>query len=66
MLNALFGKPEAREKALCNLSPKLDERDQEFMRRGLNAKFFALAPAGQNYSNSLLLSCTSFLVRSSS
>jgi len=49
MLKALFGKSAIREKALTKLFNELDDRDQEYMRREVYVKFFALAPAGQDH-----------------
>merc|ERR1719401_905760 len=49
MIKALMGKPAQQEKALAKLYAGLDERAQGYVRREVYAKFFALAPAGQDY-----------------
>merc|ERR1719210_3006192 len=49
MIKALMGKPVQQEKALAKLYAGLDEKSQGYVRREVYAKFFALAPAGQDY-----------------
>merc|ERR1719210_142236 len=49
MIKALMGKPAQQEKALEKLWKSLDENSQALVRREIYAKFFALAPAGQDY-----------------
>jgi len=49
MLTALLGKPAAQEAALGKLWASLTEENQAFVRREVYAKFFAIAPAGQDY-----------------
>merc|ERR1719413_841 len=49
MIKALMGKPAAQEKALSTLFASLDENAFGIIRREVYAKFFALAPAGQDY-----------------
>jgi len=49
MLKALFGKSAMREKALKKFFEELADQDHEYMRREVYVKFFALAPAGQDY-----------------
>merc|ERR1719236_426869 len=49
MIKALMGKPAVMEKALEKLWKSLDENSQALVRREVYAKFFALAPAGQDY-----------------
>merc|ERR1719401_2652452 len=49
MIKALMGKPAAQEKALAKLWGSLDEKTQGIVRREVYSKFFALAPAGQDY-----------------
>merc|ERR1719412_2114971 len=49
MIKALMGKPAQQEKALEKLYKGLDENAQAYVRREVYAKFFALAPAGQDY-----------------
>merc|ERR1719436_929050 len=49
MIKALMGKPAQQEKALAKLWASLDEKTQGYVRREVYAKFFALAPAGQDY-----------------
>ena len=46
---ALTGKPAILEKALGKLWISLDEGSQARVRREVYAKFFALAPKGQDY-----------------
>merc|ERR1719464_1686594 len=49
MIRAQMGKPVAQERALEKLLLSLDEKAQGFVRREVYSKFFALAPAGQDY-----------------
>merc|ERR1719188_1004358 len=49
MLKALMGKPSAWEKSLEKLWASLDESAQALVRREVYSKFFALAPAGQDF-----------------
>merc|ERR1719221_362015 len=49
MIKALMGKPAAQEHALSKLFSCLDEEKQGMIRREVYSKFFALAPAGQDY-----------------
>merc|ERR1719436_1973573 len=49
MIKALMGKPQVQQRALTALFNSLDERAQNIIRREVYAKFFALAPAGQDY-----------------
>merc|ERR1719499_1774430 len=49
MLKAQMGKPAAQEAALATLFASLDENALGIVRREVYAKFFALAPAGQDY-----------------
>eukprot|EP00449_Zooxanthella_nutricula_P042606 CAMPEP_0198611148 /NCGR_PEP_ID=MMETSP1462-20131121/157250_1 /TAXON_ID=1333877 /ORGANISM="Brandtodinium nutriculum, Strain RCC3387" /LENGTH=701 /DNA_ID=CAMNT_0044342953 /DNA_START=1 /DNA_END=2104 /DNA_ORIENTATION=+ len=49
MIKALMGKPAAQEQALSELFGLMDEHMQGIVRREVYAKFFALAPAGQDY-----------------
>merc|ERR1719414_1295585 len=49
MIKALLGKPAVWEKALEKLWKSLDENSQALVRREVYAKFFALAPAGQDF-----------------
>merc|ERR1719277_241566 len=49
MIKALMGKPAAQEQALGDLINSLDEKAQTIVRREVYSKFFALAPAGQDY-----------------
>jgi len=49
MLNTLLGKPAAQEKALSAFFSSLDENSYGIIRREIYAKFFAIAPAGQDY-----------------
>ncbi|CAK0847963.1 unnamed protein product [Prorocentrum cordatum] len=49
MLKTMMGKPSVMEKALERLWSSLDENGQAFVRREVYSKFFALAPAGQDY-----------------
>merc|ERR1719277_1042552 len=49
MIKALMGKPAAQEKALSALFNSLDENALGIIRREVYQKFFALAPAGQDY-----------------
>ncbi|CAK0792946.1 unnamed protein product [Prorocentrum cordatum] len=49
MLKALMGRPAQWEKSLERLWSGLDESAQALVRREVYSKFFALAPAGQDY-----------------
>merc|ERR1719210_326987 len=49
MIKALMGKPVQQEKALAKLYAGLDEKSQGYVRREVYAKFFTLAPTGQDY-----------------
>merc|ERR1719450_1157390 len=49
MIKALMGKPAVQEAALAKLYAGLTEESQAFIRREVYAKFFAIAPAGQDY-----------------
>merc|ERR1719150_677249 len=49
MLKGTMGKPAIQERALAKLWASLDEAAQMYVRREVYAKFFALAPAGQDY-----------------
>merc|ERR1719414_854343 len=49
MLKATMGKPQVQEKALAKLWASLDDNSTMYVRREVYAKFFALAPAGQDY-----------------
>merc|ERR1719464_1862400 len=49
MIRAQMGKPVAQERALEKLLLSLDEASQGMVRREVYSKFFALAPAGQDY-----------------
>eukprot|EP00445_Apocalathium_hangoei_P063872 CAMPEP_0204120780 /NCGR_PEP_ID=MMETSP0361-20130328/7839_1 /ASSEMBLY_ACC=CAM_ASM_000343 /TAXON_ID=268821 /ORGANISM="Scrippsiella Hangoei, Strain SHTV-5" /LENGTH=580 /DNA_ID=CAMNT_0051072017 /DNA_START=40 /DNA_END=1779 /DNA_ORIENTATION=+ len=49
MIKALMGKPAAQEKALSSLFNSMDENALGTIRREVYAKFFAIAPAGQDY-----------------
>merc|ERR1719356_2445279 len=49
MLKAQMGKPLAQERALDALWGSQDEASQAMLRREVYVKFFALAPAGQDY-----------------
>merc|ERR1740116_199911 len=44
-----MGKPALQEKALAKLWGSLDEESQGYVRREVYLKFFAIAPAGQDY-----------------
>merc|ERR1719450_734718 len=44
-----MGKPAVQEKALTKLYGSLDENSQALVRREVYSKFFALAPAGQDF-----------------
>merc|ERR1740138_1767218 len=49
MIKALMGKPAMQQRALEKLWKSLDESQQAYVRREVYSKFFALAPAGQDY-----------------
>ncbi|CAE8659910.1 unnamed protein product [Polarella glacialis] len=49
MLKGLLGKPQVQEKALERFIMSLTEDSQNFLRREVYKKFFALAPGGQDY-----------------
>merc|ERR1719150_2725796 len=49
MLKGTMGKPAIQERALAKLWASLDEAAQMYVRREVYSKFFALAPAGQDY-----------------
>merc|ERR1719370_96187 len=49
MIKALMGKPSVQEAALSAFIGSLDENSLGTIRREVYAKFFALAPAGQDY-----------------
>jgi len=49
MIKALMGKPAVQERALSKLWDSLDEAQTQHLRREVYAKFFALAPAGQDF-----------------
>merc|ERR1719191_702361 len=49
MIKAMMGKPAIMEKALSVLIGSLDETSAGTIRREVYSKFFALAPAGQDY-----------------
>jgi hypothetical protein len=49
ILKGLMGKPAQQQRALEKLWKSLDETQQAMVRREVYAKFFALAPAGQDY-----------------
>merc|ERR1719277_953946 len=49
MIKALIGKPAAQEKALASLYSSLGEAELMIIRKEVYQKFFALAPAGQDY-----------------
>jgi len=49
MIQALIGRPARQEKALAKLWGSLDENSQAVVRREVYAKFFTLAPAGQDF-----------------
>jgi len=49
MLMTLMGKPATQEAALARLLTSLDENSLMFVRREVYAKFFMMAPAGQDY-----------------
>merc|ERR1719414_1268411 len=49
MLKATMGKPQIQERALAKLWASLDDNSTMYVRREVYAKFFALAPAGQDY-----------------
>jgi len=49
MLKGQMGKPRVQEKALDRFIVRLTEDDVNYLRRELYKRFFALAPAGQDY-----------------
>ena len=49
MLKNLLGKPQVQEKALERLIMSLTEDSVNYLRREVYKRFFALAPAGQDY-----------------
>jgi len=49
MIKALMGKPQVQQRALTNFFNGLGERELGIVRREVYTKFFALAPAGQDY-----------------
>eukprot|EP00933_Yihiella_yeosuensis_P015428 TRINITY_DN1346_c0_g1_i1.p1 TRINITY_DN1346_c0_g1~~TRINITY_DN1346_c0_g1_i1.p1 ORF type:complete len:1126 (+),score=265.45 TRINITY_DN1346_c0_g1_i1:107-3484(+) len=49
MLKSLMGKPAVMEKALERFILSFTEDSQNYLRREIYARFFALAPAGQDY-----------------
>jgi hypothetical protein len=49
ILKALMGKPSLQQKALDKLYKTMDESQQAYVRREVYAKFFTLAPTGQDY-----------------
>jgi len=49
MLKALMGKPAVQEAALVKMMSSLDSSAQDTIRREVYSKFFALAPAGQDF-----------------
>jgi hypothetical protein len=49
IIKALMGKPATQQRALEKLWKSLDEAAQALVRREVYAKFFTLAPAGQDY-----------------
>jgi hypothetical protein len=49
MLKQIMGKPAVQEKALSALYASLDEASLMIIRKEVYQKFFALAPAGQDY-----------------
>ena len=49
MLKGLLGKPAVQEKALVSVLGALDESARGRIRREVYAKFFVIAPAGQDY-----------------
>eukprot|EP00933_Yihiella_yeosuensis_P022233 TRINITY_DN1749_c0_g1_i1.p1 TRINITY_DN1749_c0_g1~~TRINITY_DN1749_c0_g1_i1.p1 ORF type:complete len:1119 (-),score=302.68 TRINITY_DN1749_c0_g1_i1:295-3651(-) len=49
LLSAMMGKPASQEKSLERLLMCFTEDDLQFLRREVYARFFALAPAGQDF-----------------
>ncbi|CAE8734516.1 unnamed protein product [Polarella glacialis] len=49
MLKALMGKPQVQKKALVSFILSLSEDSRNYLRRQVFQRFFALAPAGQDY-----------------
>ncbi|CAE8629488.1 unnamed protein product [Polarella glacialis] len=49
MLKVLMGKPQVQEKALERFLMSLTEDSRDYLRREVFKRFFALAPAGQDY-----------------
>jgi len=49
MLKALMGKPQGQQRALNAFFGSLGERELNIIRREVYTKFFAIAPAGQDY-----------------
>jgi len=49
MLKALMGKPQVQQRALTAFFSGLGERELNIVRREVYTKFFAIAPAGQDY-----------------
>jgi len=49
MIKALMGKPQTQQRALTNFFNSLGEKELGIIRREVYTKFFAIAPAGQDY-----------------
>merc|ERR1719447_1771056 len=49
MIKALMGKPQAQQRALTTFFTSLGEKELGIIRREVYTKFFAIAPAGQDY-----------------
>jgi len=49
MIKALMGKPQGQQRALTAFFASLGERELGIVRREVYTKFFAIAPAGQDY-----------------
>jgi len=49
MIKALMGKPQGQQRALTAFFSSLGERELGIVRREVYTKFFAIAPAGQDY-----------------
>jgi len=49
MLKALMGKPQVQQRALTAFFSSLGEKELNIVRREVYTKFFAIAPAGQDY-----------------
>jgi len=49
MIKALIGKPQAQQRALTTFFTSLGEKELGIIRREVYTKFFAIAPAGQDY-----------------